>query len=99
MKKPKAAKQTETTLTAREARLIDGLRRHPEMMERMAGILDLARNEGPLKTADEVEELLIEEIRKLGQSTMSQWAMGAEERVAQETQDHDSTIVSRKKKR
>jgi hypothetical protein len=69
-------------------------------MERMQSILDLAGNEdGPLKTADEVEEKLIEEIRKLGHCTMTQWASTAEERVSLELQREDPTVVSRKKKR
>ena len=87
-------------LTAEEAKLIEGLRRHPEMMERMQSILKIARNEdGPLKTADEVEGLLIEEMRRLGHSTMSQWAITAEERVSSELERQDPTVLSRKKKR
>ena len=94
MKKQKALH----TLTADEAKLIAGLRRRPDMMERMQSILEIARNEnGPLKTADEVEELLIEEMRRLGHSTMSQWATQAEERVSTELQD--PSVLSRKKKR
>ena len=62
MKKQKALHE----LTADEAKLIEGLRQRPDMMERMQSILKIARNEnGPLKTADEVEGLLIEEMRRL----------------------------------
>ena len=87
-------------LTAQEAKLIEDLRRHPEMMERMQSILKIARNEdGPLKGADEVEALLIEEMRRLGHSTMSQWAITAEERVSTELESQDPTVLSRKKKR
>jgi hypothetical protein len=87
-------------LTAEEAKLIEGLRRHPEMMERMQSILKIARNEeGPLKTADEVEALLIEEMRRLGHSTMSQWAITAEERVSTELESQNPTVLIRKKKR
>ena len=72
MKKQKAVHDG---LTAEESKLIEGLRRHPDMMARVQSILEIARNEdGPLKTADQVEELLIEEMRRLGQTTMSQWA-------------------------
>ncbi len=87
-------------LTAEEAKLIEDLRRHPEMMERMQSILKIARNEdGPLKSADEVEALLIEEMRRLGHSTMSQWAITAEERVRTELESQDLSVLSRKKKR
>ena len=93
-------KTVQQKITVTEARFLEGLRQHPELRERMQSILDLAGNqEGPLKTADEVEELLIEEIRQLGHGTMTQWARTAQERVTTELQREDPTVVSRKKKR
>lgn len=63
-------------------------------------ILELARNaEGPLKSADEVEKLLIQEMRQLGNTTMKEWATQAEERVSNELKGQDATVRSRKKKR
>ena len=83
-----------------EAWLIEQLREHPEIMERFQSILEItSTGTGPLKTADEVEELLIQEMRKLGNSSMGQWAKGAEERVNQELKQEDPTLRSRKKKR
>src|SRR6266436_475905 len=68
------------------------------MMERVQSILEIARKaEGPLKTADEVEELLIEEMRRLGNATLSHWATQAEERVSAELKSQDPTVLSRKK--
>lgn len=96
MKKKKADRHE---LTGPEAELIEQVRRHPEMMERIGSILKIAGNaEGPLKTADEVEELLIQEMRRLGHVAMSQWAIQAEERVSHELQSQDPTVLSRKKK-
>jgi hypothetical protein len=90
---------TVKSITAQEAKLLEGLRRHPEMMERVQSILEIASNEsGPLKSADEVEAMLIEEMRRLGHSTMKQWATTAEARVSTELQDQDPTVRSRKKK-
>jgi uncharacterized protein with PhoU and TrkA domain len=87
-------------ITAQEAQLLEALRRNPLMMERVQSILEIANAQnGPLKSADEVEALLIEEMRKLGHSTMSQWATTAEERVSTEFQSQDPTVLSRKKKR
>ena len=87
-------------LNQAEARLLAQLREHPEMMERVQNILDLTRSaEGPLKTADEVEELLVQELRRLGNTSMNQWALGAEERVTHELKGQDPTVRSRKKKR
>ena len=96
----KNKKRTGNTLSEQEIRLIEQLRQHREIRERLESILEIARNEdGPLKSADEVEELLIAEMRRLGSVTMHQWAVRAEERVSAELKDQDSTVRSRKKKR
>ena len=59
-------KHGKATDAAREKRLIESLRRHPELMERFEAILELTNSEeGPLRTADEVEEMLVEEVRRL----------------------------------
>ena len=82
-----------------EVQLLEQLRQHPEMRARVQGILDIAYNEaGPLKTADQVEELLIQELRRLGNTSMHQWATQAEERVSRELKGQDATVRSRKKK-
>jgi hypothetical protein len=86
--------------TQSETELIKQLREHPEMMVRVQSILEIARNaEGPLKTADEVEALLVEEMRRLGNVTLGQWAIQAEERVSTELKREDPTVRSRKKRR
>lgn len=85
--------------TPQETQLIRQLRQQPEMLARVQSILDLAHAaDGPLKSADEVEELLIHELRRLGHSTMSQWATQAEMRVSAELKTEDATVRSRKKK-
>ena len=77
---PKKTKPTEA-----DQRLLARLNAHPELKERIASILQLAENaEGPLRTADELEELLIEEVRRLGAQTMEDWARGAQARVEAE---------------
>ena len=86
-------------LSAEELQLIEQLREHPELLARFQSILGITRNEGSvLKTADEVEGLLIEEMRRLGHAGMSQWAIRAEERVSQELQEQKPQARSRKKK-
>jgi transposase len=83
-----------------EAQFLERLRQHPEMMERVQSILDIAYNtEGPLKSADQIEELLIQEMRRLGNTSMHQWATQAEQRVSRELKAQDGTVRSRKKKR
>lgn len=97
MKKPKKAR---STLSAQEIQLVEQLRKNPTMMARVQRILDLADNaEGPLKSADDLEDALVEEMRRLGNETMHHWAVQAEERVAQELQgEQPGKVRSRKKK-
>ena len=91
--------ESDHELSPAEVQLIQQLGDHPEMLERLRSILDLTRNaDGPLKTADEVEELLIQELRRLGHTSMTQWAKQAEARVSDELTRQDPTLRSRKKK-
>ena len=63
-------------------------------------ILEISQaSEGPIKTADQIEELLIEEMRRLGNATMNEWAAQAHERISHELKEQDSTVLKRKKKR
>jgi len=87
-------------LTTEELHLIEQLREHPELLARFQSILGITRNEGTaLKTADEVEGLLIEEMRRLGQAGMNQWAARAEQQVGWEFKQQEPQARSRKKKR
>jgi len=87
-------------LTSAEAQLIAVLREHPEMRERVQAILAIVQNaEGPLKSADEVEGLLIQEMRQLGNTSMREWIGQSEERVSKELKEQNPTVRSRKKKR
>ena len=52
-----------------------------------------------MKTADQIEELLIEEMRRLGNATMHGWASQAEEKAGKELQSKNPGVLKRKKKR
>ena len=85
-------------LTEAEEQLIAQLRKQPALLSRFQNILGITRAEGAAgKTADEVEGLLIEEMRRLGHAGMSQWAAQAEEQVSQEVQREQPRVRSRKK--
>jgi len=86
-------------LTTEELQLIEQMREHPELLARFQSILGITRNEGSvLKRADEVEGLLIEEMRRLGQASLSQWAVRAEEQAGREFKQQEPQARSRKKK-
>jgi hypothetical protein len=85
-------------LSLEELQLIERLREHPELMERFRTILEItASGEGPLKRADEVEDRLIEEMRRLGNATMKSWASRAERTVAEQLKQKDPSAGVRKK--
>jgi hypothetical protein len=89
----------ESDLSQEERQLIERLRRRPEMMAQVRSILDIASHAGGSMRADQVEELLVEEMRKLGNRTMREWTGEAQERTTQELRGQEPTLRSRKKKR
>jgi hypothetical protein len=82
-----------------ERQLIEKLRQRPEMMERVRSILAIAEEAGGAMTADQVEALLVEEMRKPGNTTMRDWAGGVQERLGTDLRQKEATLRSRKKKR
>jgi hypothetical protein len=87
-------------LSTDEQRLIHQLRQRPALMERFKHILEIAADtDGPIKTADEVEALLIEEMRQLGNATMQGWGEQVEQRLGEQLKKKNVSAVVRKKKR
>jgi len=96
----KHKKSDQPTLDPAELRLIEQLRKHPELFERVRSILEItASAEGTIQKADEVEALLIEEMRRLGHATMETWAGKAEQALGAELKQKDVSASVRKKKR
>ena len=93
-------KKTKQTDRGRDEELLARLNRHPDIKERMQAILRLAESEDGTSahTADEIETLLIQEVRQLGQQTMSDWAKTQAQRVAKEVKaQHPRSFPSKKK--
>ncbi|HEY1253474.1 MAG TPA: hypothetical protein VGF01_01695 [Terracidiphilus sp.] len=85
-------------LTKADEQLLDLLDRSPELRQRIESIVALTKaEEGELRRADMVEELLVEEVRRLGGEVMREWAVRAEERVAREVQAAHPKASVRKK--
>jgi hypothetical protein len=65
--------------------LMARLSRHPEIKSRMAALLDAVENtSGDLRLADDAEDRLLEEMRRLGQESMQAWAQGQVHETEQE---------------
>lgn len=78
---------------------MEKLRRHPELMERLEAIVEMAEAEGEkLPTADEIEDRLVEEIRRLGHQVMTDWGNRAETRAGQQFRESHPAARVRKKK-
>jgi hypothetical protein len=87
-------------LSTEELQLIERLRQHPELMERFQSILEItASGDGPVKRADEIEELLIEQMRRLGNASLASWTSRAEKTLGAQLQQKDPSAGVRKKKR
>ena len=87
-------------LSAQELQLIEQLREQPLLLERFQAILAVTANAaGALKSAAEVEGLLLEETRRLGNTTMGSWAARAEQHLAAQLEQKDASAGVRKKKR
>ena len=93
---------TQDTLTADQRLLLKGLESHPKLMARFLSILCLAEepdNDGTIRSADEVESMLIEEVRKLGQEGMESWAGKIEVLLGEQSKREDPSVKLREKKR
>ncbi len=96
----KHKKSHHPTFTDGERQLIEQLRKYPELFERVRNILEItASAEGPIKRADQIEALLIEEMRRLGHTALETWAGGAEQTLAAQLKRKDASASVRKKKR
>ena len=93
-------KDTDSNQTERTKRLVEELCKHPLLREQVEAILELVRSddEGPIRKADEVEERLVQEVRKLGKNAMQEWAQNAEQRSAAQLQRDWPTARCLKKK-
>jgi 5'-deoxynucleotidase YfbR-like HD superfamily hydrolase len=87
-------------LSPAEQKLIDRLRDHPELMERFQHLLEISSNaDGTVKKADEIEALLIQELRRLGKVTMESWGSGVERTLVEQLKQKDPSATAHKKKR
>jgi hypothetical protein len=74
--------------TQDDLEILARIKSHPGLRERIKAILDIAENtSGELITADQAEGKAIEEVKKLGQELLKEWAV----------QQHEKAIETAKK--
>lgn len=72
-------------LTLNEAKLLERLKAHPQLMARFESILAAVENEsGELRKADAAELRLIDEMRRFGQEALSAWGVRQAQRASSE---------------
>ena len=70
---------------ARVQRFVQKIEAHPEIFDSMERLLQVVENEtGEATTADEAEELLVEELRRMGHDALQSWATAKQERIERE---------------
>ena len=85
--------------TTEDEDFFEKLKNHPRLKKRFNEILGVAENtSGELITADQAEEKAIEEVRKLGQEVMQEWAIGQHEKAIQNAKKDHPTIKKHIKK-
>lgn len=77
--------------------LVKRLEHNPELLERFKSILDLAEND-EVRAFDDVEDLLIEELKKLGNESIGTWASRREKQAADDLKSK-TKVQQREKKR
>jgi len=79
----------------------DGLSGHPELAARIDTIVRLANepmDDGQLRSAHEVEALLVEELRNLGNETIQGWSSVMDRRLGEQLKEEEPTTQMREKK-
>ena len=84
----------------RKPSLEERLSAHPHLRDRFYQILRIAEDsEGRIDKADEAEQRVIDELRRLGQEVLQDWAVSKEkQRVEELKSDSDKKVVGHGKK-
>lgn len=82
---------------SRAQSLVRRLESNEKLLERFESLLDLVDSD-QLMTVDEIEEVLIDEIRKLGGETLESWVGRREEEVFKRLKEENKQLQLREKK-
>jgi hypothetical protein len=78
--------------------LEERLREHPHLYERIIRLIEVVENtDGDVVKADEAEQRVLDELRKMGQTALQSWADRKNERV-ERAADADPALQRKEKK-
>ena len=84
--------------SANSSEFLARLQRHPELQAKFDALLDIVDNAaGDALKADEAEQLVFEELRRMGQQAIQAWAERKQQRVQADC-DARSDLARREKK-
>lgn len=82
-----------------DLKFLEKLKSTPILRKRFEEILNIAHNtSGDLITADEAEAKAIEEVRKLGQEVLREWATNQHEKIVETSRRENQKIRNHVKK-
>lgn len=86
-------------LSKSEERVVKAMRKRPQMRARIEAILAMSLSgEGQeVKKADEIEAMLIEELRALGANTLREWRAGAEQVAQKHRKENPGSYITKKR--
>lgn len=67
-------------------------------LDSILGIVDEPNRNGEIRSADEVESLLVEELRQLGNEGLVQWSEGVDKEAGKAFKAADKSVKMREKK-
>lgn len=79
--------------------LIDRLNQHPKLRERMEALLNIVEDTaGDCKKADDAEQYVIDELRKMGNDALHSWADNTVGKASNELREQQPTLHGNGKK-
>ncbi len=74
------------------------LNQHPHLKKRIEKLLEIVENaDGDLKKADEAEKRVVEELRRMGNEVLHDWASSREKQEVEDTNQKGLTGNGKKK--
>ena len=84
----------------KEQHLINRLKQHPKLLDRMEALLNVVENSaGDCTKADDAEQYVIEELRKMGNDALHCWADTAVNKTTAHTREQQPELQGDGKKK
>jgi len=85
-------------ISTKDHELVNLLNAHPSLKERVEQLLQVVEDtEGNLEKADVAEQRVIEEVRKIGHTALTEWATNKNNQYEQELRDQQGIRLAGKK--